>query len=53
MGRKLEAVQARLEVLECKKGSAAIIEEIEGTRMEINKLLEVEKVMWRKRSRVS
>ena len=53
VGRKLEAVQARLEVLECKKGSAAIIEEIEGTRMEINKLLEVEKVMWRKRSRVS
>ena len=46
VGRKLAALQARLEVLECKRGSVTTMEEIEGTRMEINKLLEVEEVVW-------
>ena len=53
VGRKLTALQARLKVLECKRGSAATTEEIEGTRMEINKLLGVEEVMWHQRSWVS
>ena len=47
MGKKLAAMQARLKVLECKRGSTATLEEIECTRMEINKLLDVEDVMWR------
>ena len=50
VGKKLAALQARLEVIECNRGSVVIMEEIEYTRREINKLLEAEEVMWRQRS---
>ena len=50
VGKKLAALQARLEVIECNRGSAVTMEEIEYTRREINKLLEAEEVMWRQRS---
>ena len=53
VGKKLAALQARLEVIECNRGSAVTMEEIEYTRREINKLLEAEEVMWRQRSRIS
>ena len=49
----MAALQARLEALECKKGSSATLGEIDCTRSEINKLLDAEEVMWRQRSRIS
>ena len=53
VGKKLASLQARLEVIECNRGSAITMEELEYTRREINKLLEAEEVMWRQRSRIS
>ena len=53
LGKKLVALQARLEALECKKGSSATLGEFDCTRSEINKLLDAEEVMWRQRSRIS
>ena len=53
MGKKLATLQAKLEVLECNKGSSAISREIDGIRMEMNKLLDAQEVMWRQRSRIS
>ena len=46
MGKNLTAMQARLEVLECKRGSSANLMEIDSTRTEINKLLDAEEVIW-------
>ena len=53
VGQKLAALQARLEVPECKKGSSATLGEVDCTRLEINKLLDTEEVMWCQRSRIS
>lgn len=53
VGRKLAKLQARLEVLECQRGSTTNMGEIEETRVEINRMLEVEEVMWCQRPRVS
>ena len=52
VGKKLAALQARLEVLECKRGSSSTLEEIECTRTEINMLLVAEEIMWSQRSRI-
>ena len=40
VGKKLVTLQAKLEVLECNRGSAVNLREIDGTRMEMNKLLD-------------
>lgn len=53
MGKKLAALQAKLEVLECNRGSSVNLREIDGTRMEMNKLLDAQEVMWRQRSRIN
>lgn len=53
MGKKIATLQARLEVLECSRGTSAVMEEIDHTRVEINKLREKEEIMWRQRSRIS
>lgn len=51
--KKIASLQARLEVLECSRGTSAIMEEIDHSRVEINKLREKEKIMWRQRSCIS
>ena len=53
VGKKLATLQAKLEVLECNRGSAVNLREIDGTRMEMNKLLDAQEVMWRQRSRIN
>ena len=42
-----------MEVLECNRGSSVNLREIDGTRMEMNKLLDAQEVMWRQRSRIN
>ena len=51
--KNLVALQAILEVLECQWKTTATMEEIECTRMEMNKLLELEEVIWHQRLWIS
>lgn len=46
VGKKHATLQAKLKVLECNRGTAVTMEEIEVTRREINKLLEMKEVLW-------
>ncbi|XP_075633645.1 uncharacterized protein LOC142606131 [Castanea sativa] len=51
VGRKISTLQKRLQWLEGRRDGGVDMEEVEETRMELNRMMAVEKDMWNQRSR--
>lgn len=46
-------LQKKLHHLECQRGTSATLEDIQCTRIELSKLLDIEEVMWHQRSHIN
>ena len=51
VGRKISSLQKKLQCLEERRSNNAVMEEVQGTKMELNKMLMAEEDMWHQRSR--
>lgn len=53
VGRKVAYLQEQLQRLECQHDALVNMEEIQNTKMELNKMLDIEEILWKQQSRNS
>ena len=53
VGRKVAYIQEQLQRLECQNDALVNMEEVQNTKMELNKMLDIEEILWKQHSRNS